>query len=333
AGVVMCGGTPDTDPGGGSSMVTSGDGSRKDDPGTSGSDQKDHTEAPDGVGGPKPTDGDAEPPEDDKDTGTETPTPPKPDVATMTPEELKQLEVKDLVQRLAAAIRNRDEELVRSYGEELFLTRDDRLLDPDDWIALQDPILAAAREGHIGTFRALAGCRPPLLRQDVQGRTAIHIAAMNDSAAIIEALLKPVNGKSVVNVDELSGNTRRTPLHFAAENGSVGVMEVLIREGANVNALSGADATPLMLAVSKGHRPAIEILIRANADLNVVGKDRDTALHIAAAEGDERAVELLVRAGADTTVRNRDRRTPREVWEDHFHTHVPRDELDKLFNG
>jgi ankyrin repeat protein len=98
-----------------------------------------------------------------------------------------------------------------------------------------------------------------------------------------------------------------TALHYAARNGRLEACTLLLLEGANVNALTGAQrSTPLMRAAYCGHLEVVALLLeRGKAQVNLADADGSTALHYAVQQKHYRVAELLLLCGADRSLRNR----------------------------
>ncbi len=84
--------------------------------------------------------------------------------------------------------------------------------------------------------------------------TALHIAALKDDQAMIDALAGAGADIEVASPDGL------TPLHFAASVGKVKAAQALVALGANVLAKGSGGDTPLGLAYAAGHDALREVL-------------------------------------------------------------------------
>jgi hypothetical protein len=91
--------------------------------------------------------------------------------------------------------------------------------------------------------------------ENKNGRRALNYAALNDRAAVIEALLA-----AGANIESLN-RTRFTPLHHAAEAGSINAIKMLLKHGANKRAKMYRGGIPQQIAEFKGHREAALLLV------------------------------------------------------------------------
>ena len=83
----------------------------------------------------------------------------------------------------------------------------------------------------------------------------------------------------------------RTPLHSAAASGDANAIKSLVKDGASLEARSGAPKwTPLYLAVEEGHTEAARALMEAGASLEAQDDGKWRPLHVAA----HRLLEVLV---------------------------------------
>ena len=119
------------------------------------------------------------------------------------------------------------------------------------------------------------------------GRTPLHLAALQNKAAVVALLLQQ---GAPVNVADENG---LQPLHKAAVQGSVEAGEELLRAGASVGA-------PLQV-LAKLHRltPAV---IFGMLSHNMCVQDGTTPLHLASWKGRDEMVKLLLLSGAPVQV-------------------------------
>jgi ankyrin repeat protein len=80
---------------------------------------------------------------------------------------------------------------------------------------------------------------------DASLKTALHVAAANGSAVLVELLLR-------YGARQLPNEARNTPLHWAALNGHVEVAKLLLAAGGDLEAKNEAGETPVALAHKGG---------------------------------------------------------------------------------
>lgn len=85
----------------------------------------------------------------------------------------------------------------------------------------------------------------------------------------------------------------RTPLHLAALDGGLDVAEVLLAHRVEVNAADNLGETPLHYAAFKGHIELVRLLLANRANVNVKDRDGETATHLADEEGHTKIADLL----------------------------------------
>ena len=125
-----------------------------------------------------------------------------------------------------------------------------------------------------------------------------------NSAAAVTLLQKKVD----VNAPEADGTTA---LHWAARNDDAALVDRLIRAGANAKAANRYGVTPLALACENGSAPVVERLLSAGVSPNTTGPLGETALHLCARTGRPEAVKALIARGATIdTVENWRGQTP-----------------------
>ena len=96
----------------------------------------------------------------------------------------------------------------------------------------------------------------------------IHDAASTGDLARIQAELD-----KGIDINAKDADYGGTALHFAAWKGHLKIVEFLLDNGANENALNGAQWTALFFAASEGHLDVVEYLIDQN--VNVELRDTD----------------------------------------------------------
>lgn len=125
-------------------------------------------------------------------------------------------------------------------------------------------------------------------RRNQHGDTALRIAALHGQLATVRDL---VQAGAQVNMPGW------TPLIYAAFNGHTDVVDYLLRQGADVNAVSDADATALMVAARNGHLETARRLLAADAEPNHINDQGETAVDWALNGGHTQLAALIEKAG------------------------------------
>ncbi|XP_063704648.1 uncharacterized protein LOC134834054 [Culicoides brevitarsis] len=193
-----------------------------------------------------------------------------------------------------------------------------------------------ANEGnHVLLERALKACNTPvdLEIEDLNGQTALNIAARNGHPEIVKLLLNHSRGADVNHPDRdgwtplrsasWGGHTEivkmliahpgckidradregRTALRAAAWSGNEDIVKILIQAGANVNSIDKQGRTSLIAASYMGHYDIVEILLENGADVNHTDLDGRNALCVAAlcgSSGYNKVISTLLEHGAKT---------------------------------
>ena len=166
-------------------------------------------------------------------------------------------------------------------------------------VAVDAPLVEAARSGDAGRVRALLAQGVDANAPDGDGTTALHWAALNDDVASGEALVAA--GARV----DAANRFDATPLAIASENGSAAFIALLLAGGADPNWATPEGETALMTAARTGLADALRVLLDRGADPNRrEGWRGQTALMWAAAENHLPAAEALIEAGADVRARS-----------------------------
>ncbi|XP_060075330.1 ankyrin repeat domain-containing protein 27-like [Ylistrum balloti] len=145
--------------------------------------------------------------------------------------------------------------------------------------------------------------------RDDRGYTALHIAALNGQAHLIDVLIK--HGAVVNASDYLS----YTPLHLACQKGHQNIILLLVHFNADCTQTDGEGNTPLHLCVDNGHEDCVKAMVfleqaKTKLDVNSQNVRGDTALHLAAKWGYENIVNILLENDAQPSLRNRKKQTP-----------------------
>lgn len=132
--------------------------------------------------------------------------------------------------------------------------------------------------------------------RDPKGEHALHLAARDNAARAILALLRweKIDVEPRNKVDE-------SPLMLAALGGHLETVKMLIARGADVNKPGWA---PLHYAATRGHLDVLRVLLEHNAYIDAASPNGTTPLMMAAFYGTPLAVKLLLEAGADPLLKN-----------------------------
>lgn len=118
-------------------------------------------------------------------------------------------------------------------------------------------------ESSVKTIEFLARFGVDLEIKDLEGRTALHVAAWQGTYDIVECLIKL---GANINAIDAEG---RTPLHMCAWNGHIEVVRLLIESGATVNPISSTQgASPLLVAAQQGHYETCAFLLQIGSDVS-----------------------------------------------------------------
>lgn len=150
------------------------------------------------------------------------------------------------------------------------------------------PLGLAAFKGDIARIKALLGKGADINGQDMAGRTALHLAVLNERVDVVRTLLEA--GAEVDITDQRFGFR---PLHLSARKGNAGVSELLVRYGADLDAQSLRGKTALHLAVINGHLAVVTILLKYLARVDICDSNNRTPLQYAESNGHTEIVGLI----------------------------------------
>ncbi|XP_048551983.1 ankyrin-1-like [Triticum urartu] len=188
--------------------------------------------------------------------------------------------------------------------------------------------LQAARDGDLRTLKEMAERTDLRGAKDVEGASALHLAADKGCLECCKFLIEEVGlgvtsatptGKTPLNCALYAGNAQimkylidhganpkkataqgLTMLHIAAGRGLCVPLELLLSQGIPVDIMLSVFAgTPLHAAASMGQHQALKILLEHGADPNVIMDDNVTPLMLACCEKSLKCMRLLIEAGAD----------------------------------
>jgi ankyrin repeat protein len=149
--------------------------------------------------------------------------------------------------------------------------------DPDDKVNYvnsdETPLMHAARAGRVDAVNLLllAGAKVNA-RESWNGQTALHWAAAEGHAAVVEALI--AGGADI----RQPSNARTTPFMFAVRKGDMRSVQAFLAAGADVNEKRVDLATPLLVAVINGHEDLVDLLLEKGANPNAEGGSTDLSV-------------------------------------------------------
>ena len=153
----------------------------------------------------------------------------------------------------------------------------------------------AAMAGDTETVRSLLRGAADVNSAQGDGMTALHWAALNDHADMIQLLLY-----AGANVGATTRLGAYTPLFLAARSGHTAVVEALLASGADPKQAASGGISALMMSASSGDADSVRMLIEAGADVNAAETGRgQTPLIFAAAYDRPDAIRMLLEHGAD----------------------------------
>ncbi|KAK0108251.1 hypothetical protein ONS95_003069 [Cadophora gregata] len=163
-----------------------------------------------------------------------------------------------------------------------------------------NPLMMAAGSGNVGALKILLKHKVPTDTQRLgSGSTALHCAAVANSADCVLALLK---AGAKVDIKSEAGNSRHsTPLLFSAIAGHWDIAEILIKHGTPPSTFEVSGGQSIIhLAASAGQLQILRLILDQpeKPDLNAKDKDGFTPLHLAASKGDVSCFQLLLDNGA-----------------------------------
>lgn len=146
--------------------------------------------------------------------------------------------------------------------------------------------------------------------QDIEGKTALYLAAENNHEKVLEAMFDK-EGPMLNYIEESDNSKQQTPLHIAAKNGHVDVVKILIQNGAQVRAKHHGGKTPLHLACQYGRFVVVKELIGyESASIHDTDDRMNTPLHLAAFWGNFGIVQYLINNKANVNSKNDKDKTP-----------------------
>ena len=148
--------------------------------------------------------------------------------------------------------------------------------------------------------------------QDVDGWTALHLAAMYGNVMATNRLLSKGAVMTLPCNDTMS-EERLCPLGVAARYKQESAAQILLLHGASVERMDECSLAPLHVAAQYGNAATVKIIHGAGAKLAVTDASGRTALHIAAARGEFKIVQYLVDCRASLSATDDEGRTPEQL--------------------
>uniref|UniRef100_A0A183BQX3 ANK_REP_REGION domain-containing protein n=1 Tax=Globodera pallida TaxID=36090 RepID=A0A183BQX3_GLOPA len=168
----------------------------------------------------------------------------------------------------------------------------------------QTPLHTAVQWGLTEVARALISnlnCR--IDAQDADGRTAAHIAVLEQDQQTLELLLSHPDPSSL-SVRDRYGHT---PLALAMRNKHNKMAEAICKRLPHAALqMNGSGENLLHCAIKSSDLESVLFLLGIHIDVNIPTQDqeRNTALHICSRVGDELILRNLILAGAEVNMRN-----------------------------
>ncbi|XP_038056878.1 transient receptor potential cation channel subfamily A member 1-like isoform X2 [Patiria miniata] len=157
------------------------------------------------------------------------------------------------------------------------------------------PIHYATRDGNIKSLQRLIELGATVNLKDCQKQSPLHFAAKYGRFNSCKRLLDSSIGPNIINDIDGKG---MTALHIAALNGHAKVIQLLLLRGALLHR-DYEGRTPLHLAAMAGYLDCMKTLLTTHSYLlDQADDNRDTALLLAAKEGKPASVDFLLTAHA-----------------------------------
>uniref|UniRef100_A0A8C5HT21 Serine/threonine-protein phosphatase 6 regulatory ankyrin repeat subunit C-like n=1 Tax=Gouania willdenowi TaxID=441366 RepID=A0A8C5HT21_GOUWI len=183
------------------------------------------------------------------------------------------------------------------------------------------PLHLAAYYGHGKALLLLCETLVSLDVRDIEGQTALHLAAQRGFSSCVEVLLKHQASYTLKDHKH-----KRTALHAsAAAEGQVDCLLLLVNMEQSADILDCQDTsgqTALMLAALGCHTDCVHILLEKGAQVDAADKRGFTALHRAVVLGSEDCVLAVLEHGASALCRDSQGRTPLHLAASRGHTEL-----------
>jgi len=124
---------------------------------------------------------------------------------------------------------------------------------------------------HLKTVKVLLASNASLAPTDEEGRTSLHLAALNGNEQVIDELLKSKNSCPVDVLD----NHGWSPLLYAVQRNDGTAVELLARVGANINIQDASGFSAADHAKHLGHKSVLQKLIDLGAKTGIQQNQKD----------------------------------------------------------
>jgi ankyrin repeat protein len=159
---------------------------------------------------------------------------------------------------------------------------------------------AAAGQGRVETTTWLLAHQADPARKDAKGHTPVDLAIAAGNYAAARVLLAREGGKGNVTAIDEADLDGRAALHLAAMNGETDSVAFLVDAGATVEVRDGEGATPLCYAVAMGHADIVNFLLDHGADVNATLRTGMAPVDVAKAQKQDAVLAILeARGGKD----------------------------------
>jgi ankyrin repeat protein len=163
----------------------------------------------------------------------------------------------------------------------------------------KSPLSCACASGAHQTAALLIARKANIKHRADGDMTPLHFACQHDCADTADLLLL----QKRISIDARNSDGR-TPLHLAAMNRSFSAAELLLRKGAAIEAQCNRGLRPIHHACDKMDQTMLGLLLGCGATFEASTPMGWRPIHFAAVRGSEVVIDTLVRKGAQVDVRN-----------------------------
>lgn len=173
------------------------------------------------------------------------------------------------------------------------------------WVESSLAIANAVRQKQTAIIKLLCAVGCDIEQQDIQGNTALWIAACNDDVESIVFLINA--GSTAIDQGNFSGTT---PLMIAVQNGHIRTVRALLSAGATINQRDGSRKTACWIAAHCGHVDILKALWHSGANVNQADIFGVTPLLAATYRNQLPTVSFLLTHGANISQTDHKGRAP-----------------------